>query len=409
MVDIDSIYFGSHQFESLVKGLGSQCCYTVTSMLERTGTATGSRFALDNRRLQNDPITGRGLSINTVNLSRVPHVLLARCSLTGTPTHPTYIYLHWLGISRVRKKIFFTFVELAFINMVMNITRLRLVNTSSTRQGPDSGELGKLKMFETKVKGPSEHILQSKMYRLGCESMGQFAKTFDSTLAWFGDLDRVEFEVYVTKELTGMNFEGPIGQRLNMRHMRSFCISLANNCYFAASLAGCKGIFHNKPSLCFKLQTEAECTIENLQEVVHSATSEIYRIAREELLVCDFPRSENDGDIQYHFDFGYEVSALNQDDLSFLLSGTKAYEAFTEYLRQPRPHVAFQRDTPPAGYNNHPEEANDEIAPVGTIHEFDDEPELMDEEDYALFQTGESRPPHEARHIREEGSDDGEK
>jgi hypothetical protein len=417
---LDSIYFGSHDFAEVVKGCGSRCGFTVNSMTRRTNSTTGSRFALDNRELSNDPITGRGLKLQTLNMSRVPNIEVARCHLNELPGYDMPIYLHWLGLSRVRETNYFTNNELAVINMVLNLTRLDLVRGSTKRHETVTEELAKLKVFESKVKGATADILKSKKYHLGRGSMDEFATTFMKMLKHMCEMTPVQFEQSFTPFITGMHFDGMLRENLNVRYMMSFCRSLAHNCYFCASLAGCKRIFHNKKALCHKFETLEQLDSNHLTTMVKKFTAEIYRCIREEIFVIPKrPRKKYDGDIQYHFDFGLEYSPLKEENQSFLLYGNKAKERFKAYLGQTRTWVPKVGDpaltlTLADLADTDSDEDSDESTDSDSSSEQVWEPpqpfdlEFMDEFDIGLFETGEVQAPNNARRIIDEESGDEE-
>jgi hypothetical protein len=414
----DSVYFGSHNFHNVVKACGSRCAYTIKSLTSRTNSTSGSRFAMDNRQLLNDPITGRGHKLLTVNLSRVPNIEVARCHLNEIPGHDMPIYLHWLGLSRVRETNYFTNQEAAVINLLLNATRLNLVQSSEDREESTTEELAKIKLFETKVKGASSSFLKSKKYHLGCSAMSEFSDSFMEMLEYFSSLDQDAFDFAITSFMTGMTIEEDSDAQLNPKRMRAFCHSLQNNCYFCASLAGCKRTFHNKPAFCHKLESPEQLSMAHIESVVTETTAEIYRVLREEFFVIDgWPRNRNDGKIQYHFDFGLEFSPLKEDDTSFLLCGNKARLEFQKYLAAPRPNVPYLPDPRTDrvtlrdfldGDDTDSEDDNSQDLTHAQILDANSEVGLMNQFDQGLYELGEVHPPQEARLIGDEGSDDEE-
>jgi hypothetical protein len=412
---VDSVYFGSHNFEEVVAGCGSSCSFTVTSMTARLKATTQSRFSVDTRKLTNEPISGRGLKLNCVNLSRFPNIELARCTLSLITGHEMPVYLHWLGLTRVRATSFFTNYELAYINIVLNVTRKLLVNDSLTRDETDTEELAKLKLFESKVAGgPSSKVLKARKYQLSCGSMQEFAQKFMQVLAKLCTCTDIHFVKYFTSNMTGMAFKGELSDHLKYEKLRSFGRSLRHNCYFAASLAGCKRIFQRNPKL-WKI-IESQPDMRHLEQVTKKFTEEIYRIIREELFVIlDTPRAAFDGDIQYHFDIASEYSPVKQDKISFVLSGIKAMESFRGFLDQPRPNVRFKKDPPPPVFVSEEAESDrdeEEEEEQSVVYEGEDEYppwEFMNAVDTSVFETGEVFPPSHALLVLDEDSEEGNK
>jgi hypothetical protein len=318
------------------------------------------------------------------------------------------IYLHWLGLSRVRETNYFTNNELALINVVLNLTRLTLVKESDVRLESTTEELAKLKLFETKVKGSSLKVLKSHKYHLGCSSMLEFATTFMSMLNYLSGCSLEEFKECINPYMTGMKFDGKFLDHLNLRQMKSFGVSLHNNCYFCASLAGCKRVFHNDPKLCFKVERPEQRSIVHINRLVRLTTKRIYYMLRELVFPVCTPRSVNDGHIQYHFDLGIEFSPLKEDNVSFLLSGTKTMRSFKRYLLETRPHVVFVGDPRIADPDDSSEDpqSTDQEDSDSESQEDDTDVMLMDDSDMAFIDTGEVRLPSTTRHISQEGSGD---
>ena len=363
---------------------------------------------MDTRALTNDPITGRGHTLNTVNLSKVPNIQIATCHLSYVTGHDMPIYLHWLGLRSVRQTNYFSNDELALINIALNMTRLQLVQSADERDETDTEELAKLKLFETKVPGPSIKVLKARKYGLGCGPMREFARMFMLSLHYLSTCTDVQFDKYYCPFGAGMAFaDGEL--KLDRKKVRTFARSLAHNCYFCASLAGCKRIFHRNPSLWSRF--DGEGGIVDVERIVADYTHEIYRIIREELFVFPVrPRSMFDGDIQYHFDFGIEYSPWMNEDISFLLSAIKAKEEFTQYLLQPRPSVRYRTD-PPRPTEERQEQVQEQVQQQEPLYEFPIgadgtiPADLMNVIDLSLFETGEVRPPNEATRILDEDSE----
>jgi hypothetical protein len=203
--DADSLCFGSHNLPDLVNGCGTKCAWSLNSMTRRTGSTTGSRFALDNRELVNNPITGRGLRLQTVNLKRTPNIELFCCHLKCFPAHRMPVCLHWLGLERVRDTNCFTCNEVAVVNMALNVTHPNIVLKDSERDEPMTDQLSKLKLFETTVPGPSSKSLTGHSCKLSSDSMLEFGQEFMEALEILSN-DSLEFDSCFTKHIAGMDF-----------------------------------------------------------------------------------------------------------------------------------------------------------------------------------------------------------
>jgi hypothetical protein len=299
------------------------------------------------------------------------------------------INIHWVGIQRLRGTNYFTHNELALINVVLNLTRLSLVNSEEvgTREAHLTEELAKLKLFETQVKGPAEKMLKSKDYHLSHSSVLLFSEEFMGILQHLAGLNQSEFNASLTTFSTGMSFGEELDEKLSFSYMRSFCKSLFYNSFFVASLAGCKSAFHSKPALRAKFETNEQLTMESLAAKVEETTSLIYAHLRDNVFVMDLPRSENDGNVRHHLDLGIEFSPLPDDNVSFLLNGEKAKVRFKEHL--------VRRKT------NRPQVA-DELPII-----FEEVP-LLDDAALHLHATGEVEQPRAARRIEDDESDDDE-
>ena len=333
--------------------------------------------------------------MHSFNLKHTPNIELMRCRLNELPCHQMVINLHWLGMPRLRGTNFFTHNEVALINVVLNLTRLLLVNQNpGGREAHLTEELAKLKLFETVVKGPSAKLLKSKDYHLSNTAVSLFAETFMATLEKLSTMTHAMFVTRITKYSTGMSFEGELEEKLSFPYMRSFCKSLFNNSFFVASLAGCKSAFHSKPALRAKFETSENLTMEALTMKVGETTDLIYDYLREKVFLKQSSVDDvgtiqyNDGNIQYHMDLGIEFSPLEDDNVSFLLNGEKAKVRFKEYLIKPRtdrPYVA------------------DEVLITSHV----DVP-MFEERDSDLHATGEVQPPTLARRIENESDDEEE-
>jgi hypothetical protein len=399
----------------LVKGCGTNCAWSLDSLTRRNGSTTGSRFGLDNRQLVDNPITGRGLSLKTVNLKRTPNVELICCHLKELPAHKMPVYLHWLGLERVRDTNYFTYNEAAVINMVLNMTRLVLVSQDEERFEAMTDQFSKLKLFETQVPGPSSKSLTGHVHRLSSFSMLEFAQCFMDCLESLANSND-EFDKCFTKYMTGMDFNADSAEKLNVGYMKAFCNSLNHNCYFVASLAGCKVSFHEKPFLTLKFKEEHQLNLDFLQEQMQRTTSEIYRILREEVFVCELmeikprqaPRQykRDDGGMQYHFDFGMEFSPLKEDNVSFFLNGHKTKAQFKVFMNKQRTVVPVDLDEAPNPLPNSVEDIDDESETLENEEEPEpgeesesevDLAEIFNEEDNDLFESGEVEGPNQAR------------
>jgi hypothetical protein len=386
----DSFYFGCHDLSDVVKGCGGHCTWTINSLNHRCFVTDGSRFALDNRSLENHPISGRGHKLMSFNLKRTPNIELMRCRLNHLPAHQMVINLHWVGASRLRATAFFTHNEVAVINVVLNITRLVLVNgKGAPREAHLTEELSKLKLFETDVKGPTKGHVKTKTHHLSSTSMLLFAQQFMFTLEKLSKCSQIFFRENVSKHTAGMSFGEDIEEELGFNCMRSFSKSLFNNAFFVASLAGCKTAFHQVIELRHEFVKAEELNMAFLKAKVKETTAHIYKLLREQVFVIDGPRAENDGGIQCHLDLGIEISPMEDDNVSFLLHGPKTMACFKEFLGRRKTVVPFVRD--------------ENLIP--TI--FEDVP-VFDGTDILLHEIGEVQPPHLARRIEHEGSDDDE-
>jgi hypothetical protein len=381
-------------------------------MTRRTGSTTGSRFALDNRELHNNPISGRGFRLQTVNLKRTPNIELFCCHLKEFPAHRMPIYLHWAGLARVRDTNYFTYNEVAVVNMVLNLTRLFLVKELDERPEAMTDQLSKLKLFETDVPGPSSKTLTGHTYRLSSSSMLEFGQVFMNALDTLSGSD-TEFDRAFTKYMTGMDFKGNSGEKLHVGYMKAFCRSLKQNCYFVASLAGCKDAFHEKEYFTVRFEREDHLTVDHLQRMVKKTTSEIYRMLRENVFVCNLvkkrPRQtpgeykRDDGGIQYHLDFGMEFSSLKEDNVSFLLSGHKTKIKFKAFMKKERTRVRFTPDPAPVTHDSSLDSSGeDSDSDSDSDPELDPNPavdhvELFNTEDTERFESGEFDPPSQAR------------
>lgn len=404
----------------VVKACGTNCVWSLNSLTKRTGSTTGSRFALDNRELHNNPITGRGLRLQQLNLKRTPNIQLFCCHLKEFPAHRMPIYLHWVGLERARDTNYFTYNEVAVINMVLNLTRLFLVHQDEERHESMTDQLSKLKLFETTVPGPSEKSLKAHTYRLSSFSMLEFSQVFMDSLYTLST-DEDEFDQAFTKYMTGMDFLNDLGEKVHKGYMKTFCRSLNHNCFFVASLAGCKEAFHENDDFSFKFQSEDHLNIEKLQQILKRTTSDIYKSLREKVFVCkvveEKPRRtppkyrRDDGGIQYHFDFGIEFSPLKEDNVSFLLSGYKTMAKFKIFMNKRRTIVPFTPEDEPdtvddtstgdddSHVSQFPDEPDPQLVPI-------EEPlDFFTSEDTALFELGEVQSPNEARIATNYGSD----
>jgi hypothetical protein len=202
--DADSFYFGSHNLLNVVKGCGTNCRWTITSLNSRIHSTTGSRFALDNRHLVNDPFTGRGHTITSFNLKHTPNFNLMSCHLKEFPDHEMPIYLHWLGFPRLRATNYFNHSELATINVVLNLTRLQLAKDDEARETFITEELAKLRLFETKVKGPTAKFIKRKKNHLCPAATEHFAKMFMIQLEKMATCTAEQFAACITPYSTGI-------------------------------------------------------------------------------------------------------------------------------------------------------------------------------------------------------------
>lgn len=409
--DLDSIYFNDQSYSNVVRGCGSRCAFVLESTTTRLKATTGSRFSLDNRELTDHPILGRGYKMKSVNMSRVPNIQIASCHLNEVPGNSMPIYLHWLGLSRVRETNYFTNNEVAVINMVLNLTRLQLAKDENDRDETVTEELAKIKLFESNIKGQAGNHLKNKRYHLGSEAMLEFSNQFMLTLKYLAETTMDVFLTHINHFTTGMTIKKPLRKKLNVKYMKSFSLSLFHNCSFCASLAGCKGTFHNKPCLRRRIEEPHQMNMRYLTTMVEETTEEIYRIIREEVFVITkWPREDHDGGIQYHFDFGFEYSSPKADNMAFLLNGKLAKAKFRSYLQEPKRHVAFHRGPriwqpgEEVTFNSDGDSSDEDSSDDDEVQEEGQEEnrEIMDEEDMGLYQTGEVNSPRQARGIRDE-------
>lgn len=358
-------------------------------MKDRIHSTNGSRFAMDNRGLVNHPITGRGLPLQSFNLKHTPNIELMRCRLNEVAIREMVVNLHWLGLPRLRAKNYFTHNEVAVINIVLNFTRLNLVNKNvASRDAFQTEELSKLKLFETKVKGPTAKNLKSKEYNLCPTSMLLFAEEFMKTLRVLAGCNQSDFNANISEYTSGMTFGEDVEEELSFSYMRSFCQSLSHNCYFVASLPGCKSAFHSMPELRAQFETEEQLTMSTLEAKVEETTKYIYAFLREKVFVMEGDRALHDGDIQYHLDLGIEFSPLQQDNVSFLLHGEKAKVCLKEFLTRPRTRTRAGMPRP------HDMELREEVLIF--------EVPTFNEADLSLYGTGEVQAPTLARLIEDE-------
>jgi hypothetical protein len=337
--------------------------------------------------------------MKSFNMKHTPNYSLMICNLNKLPDIPMYINLHWLGFPRLRATNYFNHNELAVINMILNLTRLTLLEE-------EEEELAKLRLFETKVKGPTAKYLRKKMNHLSPTSMLAFAEVFMDQLEDLATCSSEAFEECVTPYCAGMSFAVDLKEELSVPYMRCFTKSLFNNCYFVASLPGCKGFFHSRPDLHFVFEAEEHLTMDFLRSKILETTRAIYDFLRSEVFRIEGRRNQNDGNIQYHIDMGIEFSPLKGDTVSFLLNGNRSKVCFKEFMNRTRTLVRFVPDPVARGVIPDvevvlavPDPPVPEPAPAAGLELSD----VFDLAELEFFQTGEVLTPSLARRVDDEG------
>jgi hypothetical protein len=129
--DCDSIYFGDHNFETLIEACGKKCSFSLDSLLSRWKASKGFRFGVDTSALVHSPIFYKSFKAKKINLAALPNVGIAICNLNNLSGYAMAIYVTYTGSKFIRKLNFFRNEELAVITSALNIMKRILIRDAS--------------------------------------------------------------------------------------------------------------------------------------------------------------------------------------------------------------------------------------------------------------------------------------
>jgi hypothetical protein len=322
--DCDSGYFGDHKFDKLVDGCGTECMFSLDSLLDRWKASTGFRFGVDTDSLVERPIYYKSYKAKKINLESLPNIKLAVCNLKGLFGYSMAIYVSYIGASFIRRSNMFRNEELAVVTAGMNLIKhmltLDLGLSSRIRHA-----VGKLPTFESKSgKREIDSCKVNCKHVLNQPNMKLFASLFQEALDLLGSPEGDELW---RTEYVGMAFEEPLVEKLNFEEVKEFLEDFKHNHYFTANAAGFKEIFQNR-NISIKIRSQG-LILDDVYPLVEEKIQEIYTILREELFVgADF------GSIYYFFDIASNLIPNEGNNFSFLLNTKVMKPCMVRYLNK---------------------------------------------------------------------------
>jgi hypothetical protein len=320
--DCDSAYFGAHKFETLIDACGTECMFSVDSLLARWKSTNGFRFGIDTTQLEHDPIYFKSYKAKKINLEQLPNVKVAMCNLDNLSGYSMAIYVSYIGGKFIRKSNMFRNEELAVVTAGMNLVKYLLTRNRSfsalTRL-----TFSNIPVFESKsAERDIDNCKVNTRYVMSPANMKIFASNFQVALNM---LDTPEGVALWREEYVGMAWAEPLGQKLNFDVVKEFLVDFSHNHYFTANAAGFKEKFKTM-NLYEKVKPNG-ILLEDIYEYVEEHIQEIYSYLRNKLF-----NGATFGGTYYFFDIATTLIPNQGSDYSYLINTEEMKPCLVRFL-----------------------------------------------------------------------------
>jgi hypothetical protein len=385
-LDADSVYYGSPTCNRLVGMCGTECQFSINSLLQHNYASSGSRWSMDCRALTNHPITLRGYEAGCVNYNRLPNTHVMDCHLKSMPGNIMSIYITLTGVERIRKTNFFYLEEVALVNAALNLASMEIKTTESESDIFNDTSM-RIQYFETKVRGKFSKHITNRRENVGVQSMRNFSDYFDKALAYI--LADTEWERFMNPDYSGMKFDK--GDGLCKKKFKAAIETFKRGIYYSANLAGVKESFKETNTFIRHFndgKEENKYTQTKWTEFIKKSSDHAYDFLKDEVFkgALKTPRDV------YHFDIGLEITPVFKSNHSFLVDMVHAERRLKQICNERRTFNVYDEHEAVQGLevdeDSVDQEGQEEIRSS-----------LLDTTNQQLFETGEFHSPDEIHDI----------
>jgi hypothetical protein len=322
--DCDSAYFGEHSFEKLIDACGTECMFTVHSLLNRWNSTNGFRFGIDTSALTENPIYFKSYKAKKINLEQLPNVKVAVCTLDHIGGFSMAIYVSYIGGKFIRKSNMYRNEELAVVTAGMNLVK-HILTRDKTFSALTRLTFSKIPQFESKsAQRDIEKCKINCSYNMSPANMKIFASNFQTALEM---LNTQEGEAMWKEEYMGMAFAEPLEQKLNFDVVKEFLLDFSHNHYFTANAAGFKEKF--KTMNLFVKTKPSGMSLAEIYPEVEERIEEIYSYLKSKLF-----KGANFGATYYFFDIASTLIPNQSDSYSYFINTDEMKPCLVRFLNK---------------------------------------------------------------------------
>ena len=292
-IDIDSIYGYSEKFKRVVDFLGKGSRFRMFSNFKHTNSSTGSRFAVDCRRLYSSPITVKGNKVQRINFEDLPNLNICQATVDGMNGVTFTIGFHFTGLLFLRDRNYLCHLELAVLMTAMNWSKLLLIKkddlTVKQRQ-----EISKLPKFVCDTHGEFRQVISS----LNADVLMLFVREFEFRLKHLSEPGPHELKI---QEMSGM-----MRKRFDQDMFRKTALYLSRHHVISFSVAGIKNFFMRNSENSIKIVNGS--TLDNIEFGSREFEKLMEAKANKLLKTIRMRFGSEDGQtIPFFYDVGFEL------------------------------------------------------------------------------------------------------
>ena len=256
--DADSLYFYSIDLLKIAVRCGTNCSYSLKSLMMAINKSSSGRFGVDCRDLRERPIRKYGVWMKRLKLEQFANITVAEIQFEHIREVKFQLQFYCTGTEYVSSG-FMSNVQLAVLNATLNLVIFMICNdTAVSKEIHAMAE--RSPMFETKTKErESSSFINNRMSGMTSSYFLEVAKRFDDALFHVATVEEYFKDYYI-----GFSFLDPAKKKFDLAEFQLTAVDMIANHLWVVSGAGFKNTFQGMSSL--KLEYGAN-TFDSIEEM----------------------------------------------------------------------------------------------------------------------------------------------